>query len=622
MGVSVDLAATVERSGTEYSVLGRQIGDQFFPKMSVGENGGYLVWQDNNIDGDGLGIHATRLNANLNSVMGTFQVNEITEGNQQRPVVAVLTGGETAIAWESEGDIQFRMLNQDGVFLGGEQKANSYVNGIQQDPAVTALNNGHFVLVWGSHGQDGDMQGVFGQIFDGAGEPVGAEFSVNQSLRYNQRTPSVAALSNGRFIVTWVNEQLAQPDPNSVVAGVERFEVNVNGRIYTSEGVPLSDELVLGDSTMIHANPAVVGVDGGFVIVNSGRAQIERAIGGGALDSSWDIFAQSFDQLGRPTGDRFQVNSHSYGDQVVPSLTRVRDRTLVAWTSLGQDGDNEGVFGRVLTARMQADTDEFQINSQSRNKQMLPAVASTERGDAVVVWANYTGGRDSYDLRAQKFSIGEESGTTELPAPAAPFVFGTGYWSLGVSWPAPEGLEVANYEVYLDGAESPTVVGGNSHAIQGLSTDSSHSVAIAYVLADGSRSGVSEVAVGSTWSRDENFDGLPDEYQSEYWGPNSINWPGSNEDGDGDGATNLEELLAGTDPTDASSLLETQIVSSGPGIRLEWNTQPGGFYQVQVSTDISNWFDASSPRLAVGDFDSIAIENDLGVAVYRVIRLK
>ncbi len=55
------LDAAIERVGTEYSVLGPQIGDQFFPQVAIGQNGGYLVWQDNNIDDDGLGIRAARL---------------------------------------------------------------------------------------------------------------------------------------------------------------------------------------------------------------------------------------------------------------------------------------------------------------------------------------------------------------------------------------------------------------------------------------------------------------------------------------------------------------------------------------------------------------------------------
>jgi len=76
--------------GGEYPIPGSLPGDQVFPQVALGTNGGYLVWQDNVTDGDGSGISAQRLNSNLSGQFGVFRVNEQAAGDQQNPKVALL----------------------------------------------------------------------------------------------------------------------------------------------------------------------------------------------------------------------------------------------------------------------------------------------------------------------------------------------------------------------------------------------------------------------------------------------------------------------------------------------------------------------------------------------------
>ena len=47
--------------GEEYPISGPLPGDQVFPQVAIGTNGGYLVWQDNVTDGDGWGIALGRV---------------------------------------------------------------------------------------------------------------------------------------------------------------------------------------------------------------------------------------------------------------------------------------------------------------------------------------------------------------------------------------------------------------------------------------------------------------------------------------------------------------------------------------------------------------------------------
>src|SRR6185369_5725218 len=45
-------------NGGEYAIAGQLPGDQMHPDVALGSKGGFVVWQDNATDGNGLGISA------------------------------------------------------------------------------------------------------------------------------------------------------------------------------------------------------------------------------------------------------------------------------------------------------------------------------------------------------------------------------------------------------------------------------------------------------------------------------------------------------------------------------------------------------------------------------------
>ena len=117
-------------------------------------------------------------------------------------------------------------------------------------------------------------------------------------------------------------------------------------------------------------------------------------------------------------------------------------------------------------------------------------------------------------------------------------------------------------------------------------------------------------------------DGLPDDWQRLNFGTKTSDWDAPNVDSDGDGASNWQEFLAGTDPRDPESVLKTRITNSPQGRRLSWNTVAGGVYQLQVTTDFQNWSSLGSPRFAVGTTDSVLLTGPQGVSYYRVVRVQ
>ncbi|NLB69468.1 MAG: hypothetical protein GX804_07275, partial [Lentisphaerae bacterium] len=63
---------------------------------------------------------------------------------------------------------------------------------------------------------------------------------------------------------------------------------------------------------------------------------------------------------------------------------------------------------------------------------------------------------------------------------------------------------------------------------------------------------------------------------------------GRDDDPDGDGLSNYEEFLAGTDPLDNRSLLRvTSIKPSDEGIRIFWDSVPGKIYAVEYAQTLS-----------------------------------
>lgn len=86
---------------------------------------------------------------------------------------------------------------------------------------------------------------------------------------------------------------------------------------------------------------------------------------------------------------------------------------------------------------------------------------------------------------------------------------------------------------------------------------------------------------------DSNNDGIPD-----WWvAAKSLSQSDpdvAKGDADGDGATNFQEYLAGTDPNSGTSVLRAACTPPSPGrVDLTWVSEPGHHYQIQATTDLA-----------------------------------
>ena len=136
------------------------------------------------------------------------EVNSNTD-SKHKPVVSPLNDGGFVVTWSSYRNrwrpmgCFCRTYNSEGIASSDEFNVNTTTTNQQQNSSVAGLADGGFVISWQSHNQDGVMIGVYAQQYDEKANAVGEEFLVNTSTNSTQSEPSVAALKNGGYIITW-----------------------------------------------------------------------------------------------------------------------------------------------------------------------------------------------------------------------------------------------------------------------------------------------------------------------------------------------------------------------------------------------------------------------------------
>ncbi len=631
-------------NGGEFAIAGAVPGDQVHPAVAVTSTGGFIVWEDNISDTNGLGISAMQLDPSISGEFSSFRVNQTEAGDQERPQVSALNDGGAVFVWQGglsgHQRIYARFRSANSGWITGEIKVNSFDKNFQANPAVATLAGGNVVVVWGSYNQQGDnsLQDVYGQVLSPTGQKIGGEFLINQFLPFNQRTPAIAPLSSGGFVVAWISEQQQRMPPSSQDAEYQynptntATSVDVYARLYNANAQPLGNEFLVNPGSDICANPtAASSADGGFLVA-WGQRDLTRSE---VATNSWDIFARPFSISGVP-GTARRVNTQTYGDQYMPRAAASGSDYLVVWSSMGQDGAMEGVYGQVLRADGSPAGDEFRVNTTWISRQIHPAVASDGHGRMLVVWSSFIGGVSSFDLFAQRYvKVGQPLPALNAPFVTAPFTLNNGVYEprLDVAWSSQPGLMIDHYELYVDGAAEATVSLTTNFwvmtAAQGLSTNSTHSFRVLYVTADQSRSPMSASSTATTWGG-LNWGGIPWEWMTKYYGAFNVSfngptpvysWPAANAPLVGGGPTILDVFLSGGSPLEPATWLKTSIFSGDQGFRLSWNPQPGHFYQVQTSTNLSTWVNFGGARLAADTTDSVYIgHSDAGY--YRVLLMR
>ena len=374
-------------NGMEYAIVVSLPGDQVRPDLAIGTNGGFVVWQDNATDGSGSGVSAQRLDSTLSGTLSSFPVNVTGTNDQEHARVALLKNGGAVFVWQGGltgfQHIYARFLSPTNTWLTTTDVVVSVpTNNFQINPAVAVLNNSNVVVVWSSYNEAGanSMQDVYGQVFSPSGQKIGGEFLVNQ---FTELQPAHAGHRG---------------------AGQRRVCCRLGFGTAADAGAQSGKQLQLRHGRRNWSGPAWT-FTRGFTTAAAGRQAMNfsstripipvriptwrPARTAGSRWSGARAISLCLQQLGHLRalvfrGGRGRRGGDGEHDSLMATNTRrsvsaIGTDYLVVWTSLGQDGSREGVFGQFLHAGGTPVGGEFRVNTTTAGPQMQPAVSFGRR---------------------------------------------------------------------------------------------------------------------------------------------------------------------------------------------------------------------------------------------------
>jgi hypothetical protein len=191
--------------------------------------------------------------------------------------------------------------------------------------------------------------------------------------------------ASGNFVVAW---QSFEQDGN---------DYGIYARMYDSSGNPLGPEFQVNTYTNgLQEYPSVaMEANGNFVIAWQSFGQD---------GSDYGIYARRYLYIGKPYAPEFQVNTYTTSFQGDPSVAMdAYGDFVVAWNSLGQDGDNSGVYAQRYDSSGNPLGPEFQVNTTTVFNQQKPSVAMDASGNFVVAWQSFGQDGDGDGVYAQGY---------------------------------------------------------------------------------------------------------------------------------------------------------------------------------------------------------------------------
>ncbi len=426
------------------------------PVIATLSDGGFVViWQSYGQDGSGSGVYGQRYNRSGVKSGAEFQINSHIAGDQGSAAVAALSDGGFVVIWPSKAghvsdfEVYGQRYDSRGAKSGAEFMVTRYGYDGQGAPSVAALSDGGFVVTWLPFAEDGSESGVHGQRYNSRGEKTGGEFQISSYTRDYQDNTAITALTGGGFVVTWTS------------FGQDGAEGGIYGQRYDSGGAKSGAEFRINSHTNGDQDRSSITAlsDGGFVVTWTSFGQDGSGSG---------IYGQRYDRNGIKSGAEFRINSHTAGRQNNPSVTALADGGfVVVWESKGQDGSGYGIYGQRYNSGGVASGGEFQVNSYTESSQDLPAVTALADGGFVVVWESYGQDGSGWGIYGQRYSVDGAGQTPEeesaiLGTAGDDRLYGTNSIDLIKGLAGDDLISGGNGSDTLQGgADNDTVYGGN-----------------------------------------------------------------------------------------------------------------------------------------------------------------
>lgn len=327
------LNADGSKFGSEFLVNTTIADNQYDSAAATLADGRFVIsWTDNSQTGADTSLTAIRaqiFNPDGSKFGNEFLVNTTTANAQYENAVASLADGRFVISWTDNSQtgadtslsaIRAQIFNADGSKSGSEFVVNTTTPNNQHDSAITALEDGGFVVSWSDNSQttgDNSGEAIRFRIYDADGTPrPGGGGIANTTTLSSQDDSAIAALANGRFVISWTDGSGTGGD----ISGPA-----IRAQVFNPDGTRFGTELLVNTTTASFQQDSAITAlaDGGFVVSWTDLSQ----------GSNRDIRAQVFKADGSMSGSEFIANTQKNDDQTQSAITALADgRFVVSWT--------------------------------------------------------------------------------------------------------------------------------------------------------------------------------------------------------------------------------------------------------------------------------------------------
>ena len=217
--------------------------------------------------------------------------------------------------------------------------------------SVGTFLDGQFVIAWNSCN-------THIQKFFADGTKKGSAFQISSDTNSGQFFPTMGTFPGGKLVVAWIDNKRNLWCVIFADGAKEGHKFQITTDEYTS-------------------TPAIgTFPDGNFVVVWSV-----------IVNGRFDVCGQRYSSEGKKEGNKFSVNSYTYGTQKHPAIGTFSDGSfVVVWESQYQDGSENGIFVQKFYGNGTKEDSEFRVNSYTEGNQDSPAIGTFPDGRLAVVW--------------------------------------------------------------------------------------------------------------------------------------------------------------------------------------------------------------------------------------------
>ena len=251
-------------------------------------------------------------------------------------------------------------------FLASAKRVNDTDKNCWQVSFAIDESSGSMLAVWQDERTGADNPDIYGQFFDLALYPLGQNFRVHSdNSGAAQSNPSVAAKSDGGFVVVWEDYRYSNAAIYSRCFDALRNPVGNDSIVFSQPQYPQLSPDVSADG------------QGNFTVVWLQNENYD-----------FNVYARKFTNSQAPVGPAFQVNNDEGGFQWFPTIASAQTgESLIAWED--KRNGNSDIYGQRLRADGSKRASNFLISDDAGSDTQWRPFAASASGRFIVTWEDY-----------------------------------------------------------------------------------------------------------------------------------------------------------------------------------------------------------------------------------------